>query len=81
MKHIDWICSLESKLFFISICSIRTRSRNRDIVEKPQLISTYFSGVYVSYGGLLMRLQGEANSLTEIKIDQNVYLLLRKLSY
>merc|ERR1711892_195759 len=38
-------------------------------------------GVYVSFGGLLMRLQGEANSLTEVKIDQNVYLLLRKLSY
>jgi len=38
-------------------------------------------GVYVSFGGLLMRLQGEANSLSEIKIDQSVYLLLRKLSY
>ena len=28
-----------------------------------------------------MRLNGEAHSLSEIKIDQNVYLLLRKLSY
>ena len=37
--------------------------------------------VYISFGGLLMRLNGEANSLSEIKIDQNVYLLLRKLSY
>ena len=40
-----------------------------------------FREVYISYGGLLMRLNGEANSLSEIKIDQNVYLLLRKLSY
>ena len=81
MEHIKPICSVQSKLSFISTCSVRIRSRNRDIVEKLQLILTYFSGVYVSYGGLLMRLQGEANSLTEIKIDQNVYLLLRKLSY
>ena len=29
------ICSLESKLFFIFICSIRIRSRKWDIVEKP----------------------------------------------
>ena len=33
MEHIQWICSLESQLFFISICSIRTRSRNRVIFE------------------------------------------------
>ena len=27
MEHIEQICSLESKLFFMSICFIRTRSR------------------------------------------------------
>ncbi|CBY19960.1 unnamed protein product [Oikopleura dioica] len=37
--------------------------------------------VYISFGGLLMRLNGEVNSLSEIKIDEKVYLLLRKLSY
>ena len=31
--------SLDSKLFFITIYSIRTRSRNRDIVKKLLLIS------------------------------------------
>ena len=34
MEHIDIICSLESKLFFVCICSVRIRSRNRDIAEK-----------------------------------------------
>ena len=34
MKHIQPICSLESKLDFISICSIRIPSRNRVIVKK-----------------------------------------------
>ena len=28
MEHIDLICSLDSKLFFISTCSIRIVSRN-----------------------------------------------------
>ena len=35
MEHIDEICSYESKLFNISICSIRIRYRKRDIGEKP----------------------------------------------
>ena len=39
MEHIELICSLESRLTFFSTCSIRIRSRNEDIVEKPvQLI-------------------------------------------
>ena len=33
MEYIEPICSLESKLTFISICSIRIRSRTRDIVK------------------------------------------------
>ena len=32
--HIETVCSLESKLFLICIYSYRTRSKNRDIVEK-----------------------------------------------
>ena len=33
MEHIEQICSLDSKLFFISICSIRIRSRKWDIFK------------------------------------------------
>ena len=33
MEHIKSIYSLESKLFFICTCSIRIRSRTRDILE------------------------------------------------
>ena len=35
-EDIERICSCEFKLHFRFICSIRIRSRNRDIVEKPK---------------------------------------------
>ena len=31
MEHIEPICSLESQLYFMSICSVGIYSRNRDI--------------------------------------------------
>ena len=34
MEHIQLIGSLESELYFVSICSIRIRSRILDIIEK-----------------------------------------------
>ena len=34
-EHIGKICSSESTLLFISICSVRIRSRKEDIFEKP----------------------------------------------
>ena len=36
MEHIEMKKSLDSKLQIYSICSIRIRSRNWDIFEKPQ---------------------------------------------
>ncbi|EDO40011.1 predicted protein [Nematostella vectensis] len=36
---------------------------------------------YVSYGGLLMRLQGDANNLHGIEADDHVYLLMKKLAF
>lgn len=35
--------------------------------------------VYISFGGLLMQLQGDAKKLADLDIDQNVYLLIRKV--
>ena len=35
MEHIKSICSLESHLFFVSICSIKIPSRNGDIFDLP----------------------------------------------
>lgn len=35
--------------------------------------------VYVSFGGLLMRLKGDASSLHDIHMDSNVYLLIKKI--
>lgn len=36
---------------------------------------------YVSYGGLLMRLQGDANNLHGFQVDSHVYLLMKKLAF
>ncbi|CAH1797986.1 unnamed protein product [Owenia fusiformis] len=36
---------------------------------------------YVSYGGLLMRLQGDANNLHGFEVDSNCYLLMKKLAF
>ncbi|XP_045207036.2 DNA-directed RNA polymerases I, II, and III subunit RPABC3-like [Mercenaria mercenaria] len=36
---------------------------------------------YVSYGGLLMRLQGDANNLHGFEVDSHVYLLMKKLAF
>ncbi|XP_796332.2 DNA-directed RNA polymerases I, II, and III subunit RPABC3 [Strongylocentrotus purpuratus] len=36
---------------------------------------------YMSYGGLLMRLQGDANNLHGVELNQHVYLLMKKLAF
>ncbi|KAK9813345.1 hypothetical protein WJX73_001614 [Symbiochloris irregularis] len=36
--------------------------------------------VYISFGGLLMQLTGEANKLRDLVIDTNVFLLMRSTS-
>lgn len=36
---------------------------------------------YVSYGGLLMRLQGDANNLHGMEVDQLMYLLMKKIAF
>ena len=36
---------------------------------------------YVSFGGLLMRLQGDANNLHGLEVDQRVYLLMKRLAF
>lgn len=36
---------------------------------------------YVSFGGLLMRLQGDANNLHDFEMDSFVYLFMKKLAF
>jgi len=36
---------------------------------------------YVSFGGLLMRLQGDANNLHGFEVDRHIYLLMKKLAF
>jgi RNA polymerase Rpb8. len=45
-----------------------------------QIISA-FRAAYVSFGGLLMRLQGDANNLHGFEVDQHMYLLMKKLAF
>ena len=40
-----------------------------------------FRSAYVSFGGLLMRLQGDANNLHGMEVDQYIYLLMKKLAF
>ena len=35
----------------------------------------------VSFGGLLMRLQGDANNIHAFEIDNYVYLLIKKVAF
>lgn len=47
-------------------------------------LSSFFMidrAAYVSYGGLLMRLQGDANNLHGFEVDSFVYLLIKKLAF
>lgn len=36
---------------------------------------------YVSFGGLLMRIQGDPNNLHGFEADQNIYILIKKLAF
>ena len=49
MEHIDSKDSLESKLFLMSICSIRIRSITRVIFEKPSSKNPSFSPDEIKY--------------------------------
>ncbi|KJE95946.1 Rpb8-PA [Capsaspora owczarzaki ATCC 30864] len=35
--------------------------------------------VYVSFGGLLMRIKGDARNLDKLNLDDNIYLLIRRV--
>jgi DNA-directed RNA polymerase I, II, and III subunit RPABC3 len=48
-------------------------------VYKYDSISASKVAVYISYGGLLMRLEGDPRHVSEISIGSNLYLLLRKV--
>ena len=40
-----------------------------------------YRAAYVSFGGLLMRLQGDANNLHGFEPDSHVYLFMKKLAF
>jgi len=42
---------------------------------------TCFRAAFVSFGGLLMRLQGDANNLHGFEVDTHVYLFVKKLAF
>lgn len=44
-------------------------------------ICLVFSSAYVSFGGLLMRLEGDQNHFQGFEVDKNIYLLMKKLAF
>ena len=59
MEYIDMKCSLDSKLQIDYTCSVKTPSRNRDIIEKPmQLVSNPY--VWCVPSGILWRVSANA---------------------
>jgi DNA-directed RNA polymerase I, II, and III subunit RPABC3 len=48
--------------------------------ETNEVAATRLSA-YVSFGGLLMRLQGDANNLHGFEVDKQIYLLMKKLAF
>ncbi|XP_065341399.1 DNA-directed RNA polymerases I, II, and III subunit RPABC3-like isoform X4 [Cloeon dipterum] len=48
--------------------------------DKDEMSSRLLS-VYASFGGLLMRLQGDASNFQALEVDQAVYLLIKKISF
>lgn len=50
-------------------------------IKMTFFLKSLFSSAYVSYGGLLMRLQGDANNLHGFEVDSRVYLLMKKLAF
>ncbi|XP_053657598.1 DNA-directed RNA polymerases I, II, and III subunit RPABC3 [Anopheles marshallii] len=49
--------------------------------DDSQTESSNRLSAYVSFGGLLMRLQGDANNLHGFEIDQYMFLLMKKLAF
>lgn len=47
-------------------------------VKQPTEETKQKTEVYISYGGLLMSLTGQSNSLQSIELDSPIYLLIRK---
>ena len=45
------------------------------------MIALTTRSAYVSFGGLLMRLEGDANNLHGFVVEMNVYLLMKKLAF
>lgn len=49
--------------------------------DEAQTESSSRLSAYVSFGGLLMRLQGDANNLHGFEVDQSMFLLMKKLAF
>lgn len=49
--------------------------------DEAQNESSSRLSAYVSFGGLLMRLQGDANNLHGFEVDRSIYLLMKKLAF
>lgn len=75
-----WVSSAEYSLW-ATFSSLQAQNPWNAIFQTDILCLLRFSSAYVSYGGLLMRLQGDANNLHGFEVDSRVYLLMKKLAF
>ncbi|PNF33360.1 hypothetical protein B7P43_G04153 [Cryptotermes secundus] len=59
----------------------KSDSNMRAAIEPEEMLAMTLRAAYVSFGGLLMRLQGDANNLHGFEVDQHMYLLMKKLAF
>ena len=70
--EVEFIVALGVCMIIITLCML-------EFVRYTHF--AFHRAAYVSYGGLLMRLQGDANNLHGFEVDMNIYLLIKKLAF
>mgnify|MGYP002053013172 CR=1 FL=1 len=58
---------------------MRSLLRSCGLTRAPSPHPPRRSEVYVSFGGLLMRLRGDSKHLQKLVLDTRIYLLMRKI--
>lgn len=84
---VSWLCFFFTATIHTTVMSIRLCCRyffgSFFIFLGGILLELMFffnsRAAYVSFGGLLMRLQGDANNLHSFEVDQHMYLLMKKI--
>lgn len=76
-----WCHLISCFIFLRYIFGFETK---KHVTRKCQMVHSWCEmsrAAFVSFGGLLMRLQGDPGNLHGFEVDKNVYLLMKKLAF